>query len=40
MVTSKGEEDKVVEGYTAGCNDYVTKPIDPIVLNEKIKNLL
>ena len=37
MVTT---ESLAEEAYEAGCNDYVTKPIQAGVLNEKIKNLI
>ncbi len=40
MVTTRGEEDNVERGYEAGCNDYVTKPINGLELLAKIENLL
>lgn len=40
MVTTRGEEDKVAEGYEAGCNDYLTKPIDKVQLLTKMRDLL
>ena len=40
MVTSKGEEARVQEGFAAGCNDYVTKPINPMHLARTIRALL
>ena len=40
MVTTRGEEDKIAEGYEAGCNDYLTKPIDKVQLLAKMKDLL
>jgi twitching motility two-component system response regulator PilH len=40
MVTSKGEEDRVQAGYAAGATDYVTKPIDAMILATKIRALL
>lgn len=40
MVTTRGEVENVTEGYEAGCNDYVTKPIDKNELAEKMRDLL
>jgi CheY-like chemotaxis protein len=40
MVTTRGEEDRIEAGYEAGCNDYVTKPINSLELLAKIRNLL
>ena len=40
MVTTKSEKNTVAEGYQAGCNDYVTKPIDKRELSRKIESLL
>jgi len=40
MVSTRSEEHNVAEGYEAGCNDYVTKPIDKNELSEKMKDLL
>ena len=40
MVTTRGEEDKIAEGYEAGCNDYLTKPIDKVQLLTKMRDLL
>lgn len=37
MVTTKGEPDKVEEAFLAGCNDYITKPIDKLELVAKVK---
>ena len=28
LVTTRGEGENVEKGYAAGCNDYLTKPID------------
>jgi len=40
MVTTRGEESHVEKGFQSGCNDYVIKPINPMELLSKIKNLL
>ena len=40
MVTTKGETDKVEQAFLAGCNDYVTKPIDKVELTSKVKKYL
>lgn len=40
MVTTRGEEKNVETGFTKGCNDYVTKPINGVELLEKVKNYL
>jgi CheY-like chemotaxis protein len=40
MVTTRGEEENVDQGYAAGCNGYVTKPIDKVGLLTKVRSLL
>jgi CheY-like chemotaxis protein len=40
MVTTRGEEQNVEKGYSAGCTDYVTKPIDATELLSKLRNYL
>ena len=40
MVTTKGEAEKVEEAFSAGCNDYMTKPIHKLQLLTKVRNFL
>jgi DNA-binding response OmpR family regulator len=40
MVTTRGELESVETGYQAGCNDYVTKPINGVELLTKVKSIL
>jgi CheY-like chemotaxis protein len=40
MVTTKSEYEKVKEAFAAGCDDYVTKPINRVELLAKMKELL
>ena len=40
MVTTKGEEGHVEEGYACGCTDYVTKPINASELLSKVRSCL
>jgi len=40
MVTTRGEGVNIETGYTVGCNDYVTKPINGPELLSKINNLI
>jgi len=40
MVTTKSEYEKVKEAFAAGCDDYVTKPINRVELLSKLKELL
>lgn len=40
MVTTRGEAHNVENGYEAGCNDYVTKPINGPELVSKVRNLI
>lgn len=40
MVTTRGEEENVERGFEAGCNDYVTKPINGLELLTKVDNQL
>jgi len=38
LVTTRGEAENVETGFTSGCSDYVTKPIDGVELLAKIRN--
>lgn len=40
MVTTRGEEHNIENGFRAGCTDYVTKPIDGVELLSKLRNYL
>jgi PleD family two-component response regulator len=40
LVTTRGEGDNVEKGYAAGCNDYVTKPVNGAELLAKVRNQL
>ena len=40
MVTAKGEEQDIVEGFEAGADDYITKPFSPKVLLARIQAVL
>jgi len=40
MVTTRGEMENVETGFSIGCNDYVTKPINAPELMTKLKALL
>ena len=40
MVTTRGEEPSVESGFSSGCNDYVTKPINNVELLSKVRNFL
>lgn len=40
MVTTRGEPEHIAHGYEAGCNDYVTKPINGPELVAKIRDFL
>lgn len=40
MVTTRGEATNVETGWTAGCSDYITKPINSIELLAKVRNFL
>ena len=40
MVTTLGEADSMETGFTSGCSDYVTKPIEATVLLAKVRDHL
>ena len=40
MVTTRGDGENVETGFQAGCNDYVTKPINGAELVAKLKTYL
>jgi len=40
MVTTRGEAANVEAGWTAGCSDYITKPINGVELLAKVRNFL
>ena len=40
MVTTRGEGGNVEKGYESGVNDYVTKPIDGVLLLAKVRDYL
>jgi DNA-binding response OmpR family regulator len=40
MVTTRGEGPNVETGFEAGCNDYVTKPVDALELLTKVRKCL
>ena len=40
MVTTRGEGDNVEKGYECGVNDYVTKPIDGVLLLAKVRDYI
>jgi len=40
MLTSNSQSEQVVQGISAGVNDYVVKPFEPKALKEKIEFLL
>ena len=39
LTTKKGERDRV-RGWTGGVDEYLTKPFDPVVLAERVRELL
>ena len=40
MVTTRAEAKNVEAGFTSGCSDYITKPIDGLELLSKVRSFL
>ena len=40
LITTRGELVSAQTGYEAGCNDYLTKPINGVELLAKVKSIL
>lgn len=40
FLTAKDEEEDILAGYEAGCEEYVTKPISPKILLKKVEVIL
>jgi two-component system chemotaxis response regulator CheY len=40
MVTSNGQLNDVMESIHAGVNDYLVKPFEFLILQDKVRNLL
>lgn len=40
LLTAKTSQDSQKEGYKTGADAYVTKPFDPIILEQNVKNLI
>ena len=40
LITTRGEEEYVAQGFAAGCNDYVTQPVNATELVAKVRALL
>jgi DNA-binding response OmpR family regulator len=40
LIPTRGEEEYVAQGFAAGCNDYVTKPVNATELVAKVRALL
>ena len=38
LVTTRGDGEHVEAGYSSGCNDYVTKPLNSVELLAKIRD--
>lgn len=40
FVTAKGESEEESEGYEIGASDYITKPVDPLLVRQSIEKAL
>lgn len=40
FLTAKDDESDILKGYEAGCEEYVTKPLSPRILEKKIATIL
>jgi len=40
LVTTRGEAESMEAGFSSGCSDYVTKPVNSAELLGKIRNIL
>lgn len=40
LVTTRGEAESMEAGFSSGCSDYVTKPVNSTELLGKIRNIL
>ncbi|HXU11891.1 MAG TPA: response regulator [Candidatus Binatia bacterium] len=40
LVSTRGEPQNVEAGFASGCNDFITKPVDRLVLLSKIRSHL
>ena len=40
LATTRGEQENVEAGWAAGCNDYVTKPVNGAELLAKVRDLI
>jgi len=40
MVTTRGEAESLETGFTSGCDDYITKPINGLEVMSKVRSAL
>ncbi len=40
ILTAHGDNDRMVEGFAAGANDYLDKPVDPVELLARVRTLV
>lgn len=40
FLTAKDEEEDILKGYDTGCEEYITKPISPKILQKKLETIL